>query len=441
MRTSSSVRSIECPDEESLWRYSEGKLPAGEAEVVQRHLGQCSLCRAGLASFDVTASGASESRAKSGSASRSGRPAAPIPTEIDGRYAIEAVLGHGASSTVYLATDARTGEKVALKVFKAGLGERVVQELLMGRRVSHSNVCRVYDAGVADRAAYLSMEYVRGQTLAARIAEHGDSPDPDAEEILRAILAGLSAAHDAGVIHRDLKPQNILVEPDGRVVVTDFGLARLADEEESRARLVGTPSTWSPEQARGEPATFASDVYSFGVIAYRLLTGMPFRVSDASPFGIVPTPYRAMLRKALALSPSERAGTASEVAALFGKVPARRHMLAGLVVTLMVLGVVLSVSLARRSHERALVAPPSTSVAPEPAAVPSVTTAVRGVPTAPLPSLEAAATATATATPPIPSTRPPEGTHTTKAPPISSAKSAPTGEPPRQEPPDLLFGK
>ena len=306
-------RSNECPDEESLWRYAEGKLVGDGWVTLREHLRRCSICRAGIASFGT------ESAPVDSSPSNEAPPFDAMPRELDGRYHLEEELGRGASATVYGAMDTRLGEKVALKVFRSGLGETVAQELLIARRVSHPNVCRVYDAGVVSGAAYLSMELVSGETLAVRMANHADSPDPDADALLRAILSGLAAAHDAGVIHRDLKPQNILVEPSGRVVITDFGLARMADAEESRARLVGTPSTWSPEQARGEPATFASDVYSFGVIAYRLVTGRPFRVSDPAPFDVAPARYRKMLRRALALSPADRASTAGDVLTLLRK--------------------------------------------------------------------------------------------------------------------------
>jgi serine/threonine protein kinase len=334
----STSRSRECPDEESLWHYAEGKLVGNGLEAVRAHLQNCSICRAGIASFGTSSSAPVESSPPS-----EAPPFDAMPRELDGRYHLEEELGRGASATVYGAMDTRLGEKVALKVFRSGLGEKVAQELLIARRVSHPNVCRVYDAGVVSGAAYLSMELVSGETLAVRMAKHGNAPDADADTLLRAILSGLSAAHDAGVIHRDLKPQNILVEPSGRVVITDFGLARMADEEESRARLVGTPSTWSPEQARGEPATFASDVYSFGVIAYRLLTGRPFRVSDPAPFDVVPPAYRRILRRTLALSPTERAGTANEVLALMRKAERphafARFLMAAAFVALVVLAV------------------------------------------------------------------------------------------------------
>lgn len=304
-----SLRSSDCPDEESLWRYAHERTSGEELEALERHFVICSLCRAALGSFGGSA------RTSVSTPTREGLP----PGKIDGRYRLEKRLGSGASASVYLAEDERTGTRVALKLFRDGASERVVQELLLARRVSHPNVCRVYDAGVVGDEAYLSMEYVDGETLAERAARSGEVADPDAPRIVRAILEGLAAAHDAKVVHRDLKPQNVLVDASGRVVLTDFGLARFAGEEESRARLVGTPSTWSPEQSRGEPATFASDVYSFGVVAYRLLTGRPFKLSAPKPFSDVPPAYRTLMKRALELSPVERCADARVALALLPK--------------------------------------------------------------------------------------------------------------------------
>jgi serine/threonine protein kinase len=308
-----SIRSNDCPDEESLWRYADRRSSGTERDALEKHLTTCSMCRAALGSFGGSRAGATDALSESEG----------IPEKIDGRYRIEKRLGSGASATVYLAEDERTGTRLALKLFRDGASERVVQELLLARRVSHPNVCRVYDAGVVGGVAYLSMEYVDGETLAERAVRFGGAPDPEAPRITRAILEGLAAAHDAKVVHRDLKPQNVLVDASGRVVLTDFGLARFAGQEESRARLVGTPSTWSPEQSRGEPATFASDVYSFGVVVYRLLTGQAFKLSAPKPFADVPPAYRTLLKRALELSPVERCADARVALSLLPKDEAR----------------------------------------------------------------------------------------------------------------------
>ena len=314
-----------------MWRYAEKRTSGAELEALERHFVACSMCRAALGSFGGSAPASASATRKEGLP----------PGKIDGRYRLEKRLGSGASASVYLAEDERTGTRVALKLFRDGASERVVQELLLARRVSHPNVCRVYDAGVVGDEAYLSMEYVDGETLAERAARAGEVADPDAPRIVRAILEGLAAAHDAKVVHRDLKPQNVLVDASGRVVLTDFGLARFAGEEESRARLVGTPSTWSPEQARGEPATFASDVYSFGVVAYRLLTGRPFKLSAPKPFADVPPAYRTLLKRALELSPVERCADARVALALLPNDEGRSRSLGGLSMAALVLVLVL----------------------------------------------------------------------------------------------------
>ncbi len=297
-----STSSGACPPEEDLLQWALGTLRGTRRAALDLHVEQCSLCRATAA------------------VARPG-PAAPLETTIfDGRYRLDEELGSGASSAVHRAFDQRLGIDVALKVFRGGDAAQVAQELLLARKISHANVCRVFDTGTADGVAYLSMEYVEGETLAERFARSrplGPGPDPDAEAILRQIIDGLGAAHAAGVIHRDLKAQNILVAGTGRVMLTDFGLARMAGVEESRAQLVGTPATWAPEQARGEPATFASDVYSFGVVAYRLLCNKEFKVSDPKALDAVPGRYRRALRRCLVLSPDLRLPDAAAVKAAF----------------------------------------------------------------------------------------------------------------------------
>jgi serine/threonine-protein kinase len=442
-----SLRSSDCPDEESLWRYAEQRSSGAEREALERHFASCSMCRAALGSF-----GADAHAPPSGP-----RPEGLPPGKIDGRYRLEKRIGSGASASVYLAEDERTGTRVALKLFRDGASERVVQELLLARRVSHPNVCRVYDAGVVGDVAYLSMEYVDGETLAERAARMGDGADPDAPRIVRSILEGLAAAHDAKVVHRDLKPQNVLVDATGRVVLTDFGLARFAGEEESRARLVGTPSTWSPEQSRGEPATFASDVYSFGVVAYRLLTGRPFKLSAPKPFADVPPAYRALLKRALELSPVERCADARVALALLpgDEVVSWRSRRLPALAAVLALGI-LAVFVSRRTSS-----PPvrgADAIASERAPAPAVSTASTigssgaelGHPTfttgatvtpsassAPAPSAPASAVATK------PSSRTPAtsaGVAPKGAPKASASAGAPAPAAPSAPISDLLYG-
>lgn len=425
---------LECPDEESLHRYLEGKVVSSRAEAIRAHLVVCSVCRAGAAS--IGASNAGDERADIGQKDEE------IPSLIDGRYAPERVLGRGASATVYVALDRRLGERVALKVFR-GLGEKVAQELLLARRISHPNVCRVFDAGVADGAAYLTMELVDGRTLADLLAEHEGEPLPDGDRVVRDILKGLAAAHEAGIVHRDLKPQNVLVDPTGRVVLTDFGLARLASEEESRARLIGTPATWSPEQARGEPATFASDVYSFGVVAYRVLTGVSFKLSSSDPFRKLAPSYRRLLARALALSPQERVQSAGEALRLLEGGSGPRGVPVVLVLVLVALVALAAVGLALRPARAPSPAGIATS---EPSSRPDISS-VPGPPSALVPLPEASSPAVSASPRPPASSAPRGSAHLPAShaprpatPPLDVAPKATSTAAPSAAP-DLLFGK
>jgi serine/threonine-protein kinase len=422
---------LECPDEESLHRYLEGKVASSRAEAIRAHLVVCSVCRAGAASL-----GASNADAEPADTDLKSEE---IPALIDGRYAPERVLGRGASATVYVALDRRLGERVALKVFR-GLGEKVAQELLLARRISHPNVCRVFDAGVADGAAYLTMELVDGRTLADLLAAHEGEPLPEGDRIVREILKGLAAAHEAGIVHRDLKPQNVLVDPSGRVVLTDFGLARLASEEESRARLIGTPATWSPEQARGEPATFASDVYSFGVVAYRVLTGVSFKLSATEPFRKLSPSYRRLLSRALALAPHERVQSAGEALRLLEGGSAPRGLPLGLGLGALVL--LAAVGLGLR-HARAP-SPPGLATS-EPSAGPDVSSvpgsAVSSAPVASSPVGSASPQPSAASIAPRGSAHLPAA-HVSRPTPSSvevAPKATSTAAP--SAAPELLFGK
>src|SRR5881398_1729514 len=151
---------------------------------------------------------------------------------LDGRYAVESVLAHGGMSTVYLATDVRLGRRVAVKVMQPALAEdpefvaRFNREARAAARLSHPDVVAVYDQGADDGHVFLVMEYVPGSTLRDVIREKGRLAPGEAVAVMDHVLAALGAAHAAGLVHRDVKPENVLVTPDGRVKVTDFGLAR-----------------------------------------------------------------------------------------------------------------------------------------------------------------------------------------------------------------------
>jgi serine/threonine-protein kinase len=205
---------------------------------------------------------------------------------LAGRYDILELVAVGGMGAVYRARDRELDEIVALKVIRRELAampamiERFRHEVKLARRVTHVNVARTFELGIADGQMFCTMELVEGEPLARRLAARRPLPIADAVTIVRAVCDGLSAAHAAGVIHRDIKPDNVLISREGRVVVADFGVASIGVG--ATGELSGTPAYMAPEQARGEQATAASDVYAVGVLLYEMLTGhVPFAGSLA----------------------------------------------------------------------------------------------------------------------------------------------------------------
>ncbi|WP_437752266.1 protein kinase domain-containing protein [Sorangium sp. So ce1389] len=203
---------------------------------------------------------------------------------IAGRYEVRARLGAGGMGSVWRALDRAVDEEVAVKVLLADWSNEPVmvarfrRELKLARKISHPNVCRVFDLGEADGLRFLTMELVEGQTLRAVLLEGALEPRR-ALSLLQQAASGLAAAHDQGIIHRDLKPENVLVRRDGQAIVADFGLARGALAQASTVdSIAGTPAYMSPEQLRGEPLGPTSDIFSLGILGFELLTGR-------SPFG------------------------------------------------------------------------------------------------------------------------------------------------------------
>lgn len=198
---------------------------------------------------------------------------------LGSRYRILNLLGKGGMGEVYRATDLTLGQSVALKFLPASaalnphLLERFHGEVRVARQVSHPNVCRVYDIGEAEGLPYISMEYVDGDDLGALLQRIGRLPAEKAMEISRKLCAGLAAAHARGVIHRDLKPQNIMLNKRGEVLIMDFGLAAIADQLSGAEARNGTPAYMSPEQLKGIEVTAKSDIYSLGLILFELFTG------------------------------------------------------------------------------------------------------------------------------------------------------------------------
>ncbi|MGB0076524.1 MAG: tetratricopeptide repeat protein [Candidatus Sulfotelmatobacter sp.] len=209
---------------------------------------------------------------------------------LGGRYEILQMLGEGGMGAVYKARDRELDRFVALKLIRPELAAnpsilaRFKQELLLSREVTHRNVIRIYDLGDADGVKFITMEFVEGQDLRSLIQEKKKFPPEEAVELMQQVCRALEAAHTLGIIHRDLKPQNIMRDQTGRILVMDFGLARMVEGDgmTQTGALVGTMEYMSPEQAMGKNLDQRSDLYSMGLILYELLTGkMPFKAESA----------------------------------------------------------------------------------------------------------------------------------------------------------------
>jgi serine/threonine-protein kinase len=208
----------------------------------------------------------------------------PVPQVVGGRYQILGLLGSGGMGSVYRARDSKLDEIVALKLLRRELLDapamlaRFRQEVKLARRVTHTNVARVFDIGEDGADKFLTMEYVDGEPLSTVIARRGALPLEELRTFCRALVSGLSAAHVAGVVHRDLKPDNILVAQNGRVVITDFGIARAFLDGEHAGRtqggLLGTPAYMAPEQVEGlDDVDERADLYALGCVLFELATG------------------------------------------------------------------------------------------------------------------------------------------------------------------------
>ncbi len=203
-----------------------------------------------------------------------------IGTLFDGRYRILRKLGSGGMADVYLAEDEDLGRRVAIKILNEryssdeAFTERFRREAKSAASLSHPNIVSIYDRGESDGRPYIAMEVIEGRSLKELIVAKGPLPIAVAVDYAKQILAALRFAHRHGIIHRDIKPHNILLGGDNRVFVTDFGIARTGPSEMTEVgSIMGTAQYLSPEQARGAPVTAASDLYSAGVVLYEMLTG------------------------------------------------------------------------------------------------------------------------------------------------------------------------
>jgi eukaryotic-like serine/threonine-protein kinase len=203
-----------------------------------------------------------------------------IDTLFDGRYRIQRKLGAGGMADVYLAEDQELGRRVAIKILNSRHGnddqfiERFRREAKNAAALNHPNIVSIYDRGEAEDTYYIAMEFLDGRTLKELIIGRGAAPVNVAIEYARQILSALRFAHRHGIVHRDIKPHNVLVDGEGRVKVTDFGIARAGTSQMTETgSIVGTAQYLSPEQARGGEVDPRSDLYSLGIVLYELLTG------------------------------------------------------------------------------------------------------------------------------------------------------------------------
>src|ERR671925_2020203 len=267
-----------------------------------------------------------------------------INTLFDGRYRIVRKLGSGGMANVYLAEDEELGRRVAIKVLNErhanddSFIERFRREAKNAAGLSHPNIVSIYDRGEAEGTYYIAMEYLSGRSLKELIVSRGPTPIKIAIEYTRQMLAAVGFAHRHGIVHRDIKPHNVVVDADGRLKVTDFGIARSGSSQMTEVgSIIGTAQYLSPEQARGAPVDQRSDVYSIGIVLYEMLTGsVPF--TGETPLEIamkhlsaVPEPPSAkrpevpraldlVVLRALAKNHEDRYGSAEEMDADLARV-------------------------------------------------------------------------------------------------------------------------
>ena len=269
---------------------------------------------------------------------------------LAGRYALQRELGRGGMAVVYLAHDAKLDRLVAIKLLPPELSahdtlrDRFLREARTAARLSHPHVVPIHAVDEVGGYVFYVMSYVDGDTLAARVANRGPLPPGEASRLLQEVAGALAAAHAQGVVHRDVKPANILLErATGRAIVTDFGIARVfGGGGTGVGELLGTPEYMSPEQAAGEAVDARSDLYSLGVVAYYMISGrLPFTAptfqavlakqltqappSIASVAPGIPSSLAEVVDKCLIKDPDRRFQSAEALAAALAPAPRGRH--------------------------------------------------------------------------------------------------------------------
>lgn len=256
-----------------------------------------------------------------------------------GRYQLFEVLGVGATSRVVRGFDPMIGRPVAVKLFPSEIAqgearERFLREARVVGQLSHPNIITLHDMGIEEssQTPYLVMEYIEGTPL-DRVLEKGTLPLPRACAWIAHAAEALDIAHKRGVIHGDVKPANILITNDGKVKLTDFGMARVARREARESALLGTPAYWCPEQIMGRPQDARSDIFSLGVVLYEMVTGTrPFdaeslqgicnRVLSSTPNAVsqlqpsIPVAFDEIISSCLAKNPDQRLASGEALAQL-----------------------------------------------------------------------------------------------------------------------------
>jgi eukaryotic-like serine/threonine-protein kinase len=316
-------------------------LPVGAPSSTSPVLGVASAGAAAAPAVDETITGAGrENRAthsRSNSTARQSSEALEIGTVLANRYEIVRMIGEGGMGAVYQARDLQLNRLVALKVIRPDLAKdpeivnRFKQELILARQVTHKNVIRIYDLAEFDGLKFITMDFIDGRDLKTVLRENGKLEPRRAAEIIEQVCRGLEAAHSEAVIHRDLKPQNIMMDRSGKITVMDFGIARsIAPGGTFTGTLVGTPEYMSPEQAKGEELDARSDLFSLGIIFYELLTGdTPYKAETSMaslykrtrekvppPIELVPEtpkPLNAIVVRCLEIDKNKRYASATEI--------------------------------------------------------------------------------------------------------------------------------
>lgn len=292
------AESVRCLSPDDCFDYLEGRADGVEIEAWRRHLDTCDDCRILVA----------EAARSAVISTPSGSEIVPRTLADDeiiaNRYRILRFVARGGMGEVYEAFDSVLQERLALKTLVVTAIDqeeavaRLLDEVRIARKVAHPNVCRIWEVGIhrwrsprEGAVPFLTMDFLTGETLAQRLARVGRLPEATAASIFRALCAGLAAVHEAGIVHRDLKSDNVFLAADGdtdRVVVMDFGLARALEQPHSRfassgRQLLGTAAYMAPEQVEGGKVTRAADIYALGIVMFEALTGqVPFSGATAA---------------------------------------------------------------------------------------------------------------------------------------------------------------